>query len=349
MEKCLLTKLEGVADNDNLHVLGAIDLQVVELSTPTNSTQYILATGGTIEVPSEHPISGALLDNGTYKATIADKYHLTQLSIDAAAHFKNEGLEALQYCTGLTLLGYRRDKNKVGDIAYLSNLTLLEKLYLQGTNISGDIANLANMTSLIELQIDDSNISGDIANLANMTALKKLTLSNAKNIIGDIANLANMTSLIELTMSNCENVSGDISAFANMRDLTFLLCNGTSISGNIESLGNLTSVTEFVLHKTNVTGTVEGFVEGQVAAGRTSCALPIHFHSLTSLAKFGGVKRETDPNIFNYISWESTSKIVVYVGTNSGYNNATTVYAKGATSEEISAWQSAGKTVVVIS
>ena len=302
MEKCLLTKLEGVADNDNLHVLGAIDLQVVELSTPTNSTQYILATGGTIEVPSEHPISGALLDNGTYKATIADKYHLTQLSIDAAAHFKNEGLEALQYCTGLTLLGYRRDKNKVGDIAYLSNLTLLEKLYLQGTNISGDIANLANMTSLIEL-----------------------------------------------TMSNCENVSGDISAFANMRDLTFLLCNGTSISGNIESLGNLTSVTEFVLHKTNVTGTVEGFVEGQVAAGRTSCALPIHFHSLTSLAKFGGVKRETDPNIFNYISWESTSKIVVYVGTNSGYNNATTVYAKGATSEEISAWQSAGKTVVVIS
>lgn len=104
------------------------------------------------------------------------------------------------------------------------------------------------------------------------------------------------------------------------------------------------NLTKFIYR--TLTGSIEDFVALQIEAGFTvrNSSNPVETNALSAGVTFGG---ETHAAGTGFLTWESESKIIYYRGTSIA--DSTEVYAKGATAEEITAWENAGKTVVVIS
>lgn len=140
-------------------------------------------------------------------------------------------------------------------------------------------------------------------------------------------------------------ISGRLAAL-NKSTLLRINASDSPITGVLSDLSNAVELGRIDISKTNIFGTIEDFVSGQVASGRNSPSNPILSLGLLFQVKFGGNNYGRSFDSFG-LTWNMTSKIIVGLG---GRNESswTTVYAKGATSEEISAWQQAGKTVVVI-
>ena len=115
---------------------------------------------------------------------------------------------------------------------------------------------------------------------------------------------------------------------------------GTSIISNTAVLGKAISLTNLTVYLSESTGSFEEFVSTQCENGNTSGEIPNSGGTLVKWT-FGGVKQRTGGTGNSVISWVGTEKIIVI------YSDAH-VYAKGATAEEIAAWENAGKTVHVI-
>lgn len=187
---------------------------------------------------------------------------------------------------------------------------------------------------------------GNIKSLSLLTNLTKATLKDSPELTGDISVFANMPNLTNVDISKT-GVQGDIACFSTLTGITNLkLSLSPGITGNIESLGNLTQLTTIpVVHGTNIHGSFDEFVSRQVTAGRNTYAAGIggSVAGLLNNCTFGGKKR-TSGNEWTWPSWDGANKVVVYVGANN-YQNCLTIYEKGATAEEIAAWNAAGKTV----
>ena len=104
-------------------------------------------------------------------------------------------------------------RNKLKDISPLANLTQLERLNLDTTDVS-DISALARLTNLKELDLDGTNVS-DISALAKLTNLEKLYLEGTD--VSDISALARLTNLKELDLSGTD--VSDISPLARLTNL----------------------------------------------------------------------------------------------------------------------------------
>lgn len=92
-----------------------------------------------------------------------------------------------------------------GDIAHLSKLTKMERLYVHTCyNIYGDVANLAGMISCIEMDLRYANYKGD----------------PEKVVYGNVSAFENMPNLTTFNMRGI-NLTGDLSSFAGKDDLYF--------------------------------------------------------------------------------------------------------------------------------
>ena len=118
------------------------------------------------------------------------------------------------------------------------------------------------------------------------------------------------------------------------------------LKGNLKSLGNITEAISIVLSGcSGLNGTVEGFVESAVAAGRVS-ANPFPFRAITTAGCNFGNRNNLGEQLIEWDYSSGRNKIVLYCGANNvTAETALTVYEQGATVEEITAWQAAGKTV----
>ena len=165
----------------------------------------------------------------------------------------------------------------------------------------------------------------DLAKLEYMTSLKRLILnySGAKTH-GNILSLASCPNIVDFMMANCPRIEGNITSIANKLKLSSLFIYLTAITGSIEDV---------------VTGQIEqGVVTGTISA-----------RGLASQLTFGGSIQTSDYDSGAVLYWNTASKIYFGLGNSANINSCTTIYAKGATAEEISAWENAGKTVHVIS
>ena len=273
MGKCLVTKLKGAVDNQNLLRIGEMRIKFNKVSNPTDTTQCIIfkvSRDTKIEIIGDGYFTDSSLaqnngknltilanvstevyvSNNDIEFSIPDKYAIANISVKEQyrgnASFDIEGLK---FSTSLTNL-YLTNMPAYGDIINLKNLTALTKLTVSNTQISGDIAALKNLTALTNINLDNTQISGDIINLKNLTALTNMTVSNTQ-ISGDIINLKNLTALTKLTVSNTQ-ISGDIAALKNLTALTNINLDNTQISGDIINLKNLTKLTNMQFK--NVTG-----------------------------------------------------------------------------------------------
>lgn len=119
----------------------------------------------------------------------------------------------------------------------------------------------------------------------------------------------------------------------------------TKTVGDLADISGRVNLVYLTLIGTLVEGTIESFVSGQVDAGVTSRTDGSFVASqlLNGRTTFGimTAKQSLNPCV---LQWNGKTKIFLFIGDNN-INNCTVVYAKGATAEEISAWQAAGKTV----
>ncbi len=260
MGKCLVTKLNGTVDNDNLLRIGEIRLFNSKLSNPTSNSQYISLTfskDANLEIVGDAYFTNSTLtenkgktkncqanQNGAFylsnndcQIAILDKYSL--IKVEANNHRVGD-LEDLRFSKGLSAI-IITDRGQMGDIANLKNLTALTALRLSNTQVSGDIANLKNLTALTNLNLSNTQVSGDIANLKNLTALTDLNLSNTQ-VSGDIANLKNLTALTELLLSNYKTpLTGDIGELHTLTKCAEIYLSNGKFTGDLATLPSVCS------------------------------------------------------------------------------------------------------------
>ena len=263
MTKCLITKLNGSVDNNELLRIGEMRIKVESVESPTKDTQgfgVAFTEPTTVEIVGDGYFTDNTLTENKGKSmvvtgnqgiivsqattvAIRNKYKLATIAVFIPSGTPYGGnkvlnIDDLKYALSLSSLNLSSMKVS-GDIASLKNLTSLNNLHVRFTQVSGDIASLKNLTALTTLDIFDTNIRGDIASLKNLTALINLNISSSK-VSGDIASLKNLTALTSLDISNTQ-VRGDIANIyfaikGTTKELNLAYCN--NLYGDLASLPN---------------------------------------------------------------------------------------------------------------
>ena len=209
MKKCLITKLNGIINNDSILRVGELRLSF----TPTGSSKelsislesqklsiigngyFTNASGLNLGKTLDSSVGGTTtfyVSDGEFELSIPNKYKLCGLKV------KNCSISDLAELKYSPLFVYFETVNfKVsGDIANLSELKNLTNLGLLNTQVSGDIASLAGMTKLSYVSLANTQVSGDVASLSG---LKNLTILFAgKNNYGDVAVLSPVLQFINM-------------------------------------------------------------------------------------------------------------------------------------------------------
>lgn len=225
MNKCLVTKLNGSCNNQELLRIGEMRVHFAKSESPTASTQgktfafvkdaeleiigdaYFTDKtlsenkGKKITVPANSE-AGFFVSNNDCDIAMLDKYSLSKIHSWAA--------NIPSYSNNISFT--------IDDLKYSNTLTSIN---MSNANATGDIASLKNLTALEIINFNAKNITGDIANLNKLTALKSINLRNSASITGDIANLKNLTSLTTLDLINT-SVMGDIAELETCPNIGYL-------------------------------------------------------------------------------------------------------------------------------
>ena len=281
MTKCLVTKLNGSVDNNELLRIGEMRIKVEGVTSPTKDTQgftlsFIEPT--TVEIVGDGYFTNNTLTENKGKSinvgsnseifvnqaaivAIRNKYKLRAIGMlvsSGTAYGENKvmNLDGLKYSSALTSLNLPKVQ-LTGDIANLKGLTALTSLILNGTNVTGDIANLKGLTALTSLIISETALYGDISNIYfTLTKSKELNLPLCDNLTGDLASLPNNILFI--------NNRGGKSKFTWKKGSTrtnILSCNNiycANIDDMLNDMADMTAsfVSEAVYHKAiNLIGT----------------------------------------------------------------------------------------------
>lgn len=255
MGKCLITKLQGVVNNDNLLKIGECRVYNSTSSSTADATftisskeaMTIVGHGLTIEGGSSYVVGASgdtvlVLSNTNGYVEIPNKNNLLGLKIG-----KNSGtlvgstyidLSCLEYANNLTELYVSSDnEHHFGDIA---NLPALETLRSNETRWTDDIARIGFLPSLKTLYLENSNYThGSIASIVSskFPKLENLLLIHNFGITGSISDLGSLTTLKNLNVTDSIAVMGDISDLASR-----MVANGRT-SGTLSVTGTGSGVT----------------------------------------------------------------------------------------------------------
>lgn len=226
MKNCLVTKLEGVADNDKLQPLGGI--RVFSDIANYNSANYsVLASTPPQKIITKH--NGSLLNeimvgssntqvrpansgfSGRVELIIPNKYALTRIDMTKIPLFTGFSFDMFEHSNNLDFVSLEGDID--GDISYIK----CNELILNSTK----------------------NIAIDITKLN----VKKFTAANNYNIKGNIMDVVNKP-IIHISCENT-NVSGEVITFAEKRadmnklDNLFFRGGKMTINGNVFGATNI--------------------------------------------------------------------------------------------------------------
>ena len=246
MEKCFITKLNGIVSSPDILKLGEMRINVTKLDNPTSKTQYFSFTfneKSDIEIIGDgyftnenlsvnygkkktvEPNTDTIIyvSNGDFGLSIFDKYSLKNIVVFT--------------------LGYSISNKKMSDIEVLKFSKNLVNLNLPNTQVSGDIGGLKTLTALTNLNLSNTQVSGDIGGLKTLTALTTLNLPNTQ-VNGDIGGLKTLTALTSLSLYNTQvPYTGNIGELSALSKCTEILIKYSKLSGD---LATLPSVCRFV-------------------------------------------------------------------------------------------------------
>lgn len=292
MTKCLITKLTGSSQNQNLLRLGEMRIRFNKVTKPTEATQclgvsfikpvqleiigdgYFTDKGLTAnkgkKISVQDATGGVFVSNNDLYISIADKYNISVLqsafvgqSLPLSGDNKSFNLESIKFSKSLRYLSFSNSPVN-GDISALENLTALTNIYLSNTPVNGDISALKNLTKLTSITLDYSPVNGDISALKNLTALKTLTLGSPDGLLtGDITHLSN--SKIKDLKIMYATLTGDLATLpTNCRHASFIHDLGSSFTwGNRDSSSTIIAIEGNVMVQ-NLDKMLQDQAKGQV-------------------------------------------------------------------------------------
>lgn len=230
MENCLVTKLKGVADNDNLTRFGyfRIRMSVGTLSN-NNTIRFTEASvckviGGTINGQSElvsdpndvnHTVTytGAVVSDGTYDGYVMleiPKYTLTQIDLeDSSAVLFDVNAEDFVFSTALTnlILPNNGTINNVSSLtSILANLRAFTLNNYAGSEAL-DVTNLGKDGNLVVFYLlGTSNAKGSLNNLGFSNITIGSGFPSSKNVTFSIEQFVANNRTAGRTTGSCNNL-----------------------------------------------------------------------------------------------------------------------------------------------
>lgn len=246
MNKCLVTKLQGVVGNASLPKLGEGRIVVTSNPIPSAETQKItlqFSEGTDIEIIgdgfftdsalsinkgkslhlNQYESTDVYFSNGNYEISF-EKYKLVNISSTNVA-INLDDIRYASLLSNVSMIG----KNIEGDIAAFESKGKLTGINLRSKNVYGDLSALKDDAEMLYLNLLGTGVSGDLSALAGMTKVTVLNLLNTK-ARGDLSALAGMGKLEDLSLSG---VYGNVENIKNAKVIYF---NGSTVSGDISKL-----------------------------------------------------------------------------------------------------------------
>lgn len=246
MNKCLVTKLQGVVGNASLPKLGEGRIVVTSNPIPSAATQKItlqFSEGTDIEIIgdgfftdsalsinkgkslhlNQYESTDVYFSNGNYEISF-EKYKLVNISSTNVA-INLDDVRYASLLSNVSMIG----KNIEGDIAAFESKGNLTGINLRSKNVYGDLSALKDDAEMLYLNLLGTGVSGDLSALAGMTKVTVLNLLNTK-ARGDLSALAGMGKLEDLSLSG---VYGNVENIKNAKVIYF---NGSTVSGDISKL-----------------------------------------------------------------------------------------------------------------
>lgn len=228
--KCLVTKLQGVVENDNLLKIGEFRIKVTETKSPSKDSQSInlsFSKDSVVEIIGNGYFTDETLQqnlgtsmnfmantpkliyisNGNYYISIRDKYSLLQLNTNVKA-YPEFNINDLKFSKVVNIESY---SNKIsGDLSAFIDKGLTY-VVLINTNISGDLSTL-NLDNLFRLDINSKLIHGNTSKVAKALNLQYLSLNNT-SVNSNLEDIKNLPIIDTAFLGN--NVIGDLSTIPN--------------------------------------------------------------------------------------------------------------------------------------
>ena len=255
MGKCLVTKLNGVTNNDSLLAIGEMRVKFYKETNPTKRSRTLrIGTNGQItlkvvgdgnftdenltanlgkSVVVNNEIKSVYVSNSDMEVSISDKYNFYTIS-DITVPPESAS----------------PDINREVNLNDLKYSKLIQQINFTSSRIEGSLDSLSNLVNLTVLTL--SNSSGDIKSVGNLTGLTSLTL-NGKNIFGNLSSLANLSKLNNLKVRET-SIMGDISSLAVLKALNVF--NVANVTGDISTLKTCVELETLQFYKSNVTGDI---------------------------------------------------------------------------------------------
>ena len=249
MKKCLVTKLNGSVDNNELLKIGEMRIKVESVESPTKSTQGFKCSFSeptTLEIIGDGYFTDETLTANLGKSKVVSGEVEVFVSEATSISIKDKyKLSSLLLITN-NIEPYGSNKVfSIDDLKYSPNLKQIE---VAETQAFGDIACFANKTALVSINMENTKLTGDIEAIKNDTALNKLILSGT-SVTGDIVNLKNLTNLTYLNLADTQ-VAGDIAQLEPCSKITYLLA-PNNVTGDLSKLPKECYMAKF--SKTSIT------------------------------------------------------------------------------------------------
>ncbi|MDL2294326.1 leucine-rich repeat domain-containing protein [Ruminococcaceae bacterium OttesenSCG-928-D13] len=176
----------------------------------------------------------------TAEDTVALK-QFTSLKHLRVAYLFEEALPTISALGEINTLTSLDLNSSTGDVAWLSSLTTLEKLRLDGGTSLRDFSVLHGMPALKELELVYASNLKDIAFVTSMPKLEKLSIDYGK--ITTLEPLRNKTSLRTLSIDGCSELR-DLEALATLSSLQelYFRCFSGAAAPSLQNLTQLNTV-----------------------------------------------------------------------------------------------------------
>jgi hypothetical protein len=253
---CLVTKLKGVVDNDNLSKLGVLQYEVYVDNGKAFGIKCANAGESVITLKNATVAS-------VVRGTVIDSTHVSI------------GVEGQSGNTFVTI--NENISSVIVEVSNKYNITYLGDTGIKA--IKGGLAETDYLSELAKLCLNnygsDSNLSA-FANAKYTDSLKLLYIDNSGGkMSGDISSLSIFKNLQNFRCTNNTAINGNILSFDTLTDLAALNIDGTRISGTVE---------EFVAAQRTAGRTTGSIQLGYTMALVTYNGLPITGSSDKTLA-----------------------------------------------------------------
>lgn len=207
MENCLVTKLKGTVDNNNLKKLGVLTIKYSNYSSFDANVNFAIqtvGTGVTVKAVDSYFVnsSGVNIGDTLNISSNTDSYVLPAPVGSGTIEIHNKyNLKSLK------VTDTKFDAINTSEIDYLVNVETI-RVRLVG---SLEYAKMLSQISIFEQKIFN-NVFGDISNFAGHTHLTELNLSNQRDVDGNILSVGECIALTKLSIGGTI-VYGTIESF----------------------------------------------------------------------------------------------------------------------------------------